>query len=322
MTDDRSYRGDIESAAGYIRSFYSTEPLEEFIEDSSISPDDFRKASGTFDSAVAAVDGSNSVVLESGSFSILAIRAVSAGFREGKRLFTRSTPMRLPRLSGPDMPEEYRRLYNECFGNHPENPLEDEPSRAASVFRDTLEYWAAGETIKILDKGDCLMLDGNLRTSHASHDPVLSNIVRDCGNRGIYLVSVSKRNSLTWNGYPVDIMINALASKFGVKAPWYIEIPPEIVDQKIYDQWHRGRTYITKMHPASKIVLKIEVPKYADDSYTERAVSACVRYSGDGRIPGYPYPLMEAHRECCITRESTDAVRQDIIKEMDQKEST
>lgn len=319
MRSDSSYRDDIDSVAGYISGICSGEPLKRIIEEAPITPEKFRNPAKRFDSTVAAVDGSNAMILESGSFSVAAIRAVSVAFKRGDRLFTKTTPLRLPRISGAHVSDEYRRLYTECFGAEPENPLEDEPSRAASVFRDTLEYWTANETMKELQEGDCLMLDGNLRTSHASHDPVLSDIVRDCGNRGIYLVSVSKRNSLTWNGYPLDIVLDAAASELGIKPPWYIEVPEDLPDQRRHEQWHRGKTYIIKMHPASGIVLKAEIPKYADDEYAERAISACAEYSGDGRIPGYPYPLMEAHRECCITQEITDIIRQDVIGKIDRK---
>ena len=318
MRNNRLYRDDLDSVAGYINGICSGEPLKRIIEDAPINPEHFRNPAKGFDSTVAAVDGSNAMILESGSFSVVAIRAVSVAFRGGERLFTKTTPLRLPRISRLHAPDEYRHLYMECFGSEPENPIDDEPSRAASVFRDTLEYWTARETLEELKTGDCLLLDGSLRTSHASHNPVLSDIVRDCGNSGIYLVSVSKRNSLTWDGFPLDIAINAAASEFGIKAPWFIEIPKGITDQKRHEQWHRGKTYIIKMHPASGIVLKAEIPKYADDAYAETALSACAEYSGDGRIPGYPYPLMEAHRECCITQEITDIIRQDVIGRIDE----
>ncbi|MBN1433050.1 MAG: DNA double-strand break repair nuclease NurA [Methanomicrobiaceae archaeon] len=321
MRTDEIYRDDIESAAGYISRICSGESLKKIIEELTITPEDFKRPSGGFDSAVAAVDGSNVFILESGAFSIAAIRAASVAFKSGERLFTKTTPLRLPQISKARVSDEYNRLYTECFGEEPENTVDDEPSRAASVFRDTLEYWTVKETMKVLGKGDCLMLDGSLRTSHASHDPVLSDIVRECGNNAIYLISVSKRNSLTWNGYPLDILLDAAASEFGIKAPWYIEVPVNITDQKRHEQWHRGRTYILKMHPSSEIVLKAEVPKYADEEYVDKAISACSNYSVDGRIPGYPYPLMEAHRECCITREITDIIRNDIIGEINRKGS-
>jgi len=319
MREDNSYTNDLDSAAGYISEMCSDENLKRIIEDIPVTTGDFRNPKNGFNHAVAAVDGSNSMVLESGSFSVAAIRAVSVAFRENERLFTKTTPMRLLRISNTHVSSEYQNLYKECFGIEPENPLEDEPSRSASVFRDTLEYWTAKETMEELGEGDCLMLDGSLRTSHASHDPVLSDIVRDCGNMGIFLVSISKRNSLTWEGCPLDIALDAVASEFGIKAPWYIEVPEDVPEQKRHEQWHRGRTYIIKMHPASRVVLKAEIPKYADEEYTEKALSACAAYSGDGRIPGYPYPLMEAHRECCITQEICDIIRQDLIKNIDRR---
>lgn len=317
MRNSRHYQEDIDSVAGYIKQISSDDNLKQFIEECDLSIEDFRRPSGGFSGVAAAVDGSNAMILESGSFSVAALRAVSVAFKKGERYFAKTTPLRLPRLSAADVSEEYKRLYRECFDKEPQNPVEDDPSRAASVFRDTLEYWAAKQTINELDKGDCLMLDGSLRTSHASHDPVISDIVRDCGNRGIYLISISKRNSLTWNGLPLGITLDAAASELGIGAPWYIEVPDNMPDQKRHEQWHRGRTYIIRMHNASGIVLKAEIPKYADEVYVEKAISACADYSGDGRIPGYPYPLMEAHRECCITQEIADIIRQDIIRKID-----
>ncbi|ADN35799.1 NurA domain protein [Methanolacinia petrolearia DSM 11571] len=318
MRNNRLYRDDLDSVAGYINGICSGEPLKRIIEDAPINPEDFRSPANGFDSTVAAVDGSNAMILESGSFSVVALRAVSVAFRGGERLFTKTTPLRLPRISKLHTHEEYLNLYKECFKKEPKNLIYDEPSRAASVFRDTLEYWTAKETVKELRRGDCLMLDGSLKTSHATHHPVISDIVEDCKETGIYLVSVSKRTSLTWNGFPLDITLNAVASEFRIKAPWYIEVPEEIIDQKQKDEWQNGRSYIIKLHPASEIVLRAEIPKNLTDEYTDKALSACAEYSGDGRIPGYPYPLMEAHRECCITQEITDIIRQDVIGRIDE----
>jgi NurA-like 5'-3' nuclease len=40
-----------------------------------------------------------------------------------------------------------------------------------------------------------------------------------------------------------------------------------------------------------------------------QALAAC---AGDGRIPGYPYPLLDAHRTVAIGEELTDQIQQDI----------
>ena len=41
------------------------------------------------------------------------------------------------------------------------------------------------------------------------------------------------------------------------------------------------------------------------------SITACC---DDGRIPGYPYPLLDAHRTVVIDQMLTEQIRQDLMK--------
>jgi hypothetical protein len=69
--------------------------------------------------------------------------------------------------------------------------------------------------------------------------------------------------------------------------------------------------YVACLHPRSKGPLKIELPLG-----TMNAAEIMDRLAGcsaDGRIPGYPYPLLDAHRTVALTEEIVDQVRGDLL---------
>ncbi len=56
----------------------------------------------------------------------------------------------------------------------------------------------------------------------------------------------------------------------------------------------------------------MELPKGTDEETAAATMQALAACAGDGRIPGYPYPLLDAHRTVAIDEALTDQVRQDI----------
>jgi hypothetical protein len=69
--------------------------------------------------------------------------------------------------------------------------------------------------------------------------------------------------------------------------------------------------YVACLHPRSKGPLKIEL--MAGTKNAEEIMNRLAGCSADGRIPGYPYPLLDAHRTVALTEEIIDQVRGDLL---------
>ncbi|MGC9435172.1 MAG: DNA double-strand break repair nuclease NurA [Methanomicrobiales archaeon] len=285
---------------------------------SGLGADDFRHPAGSFDGRICAVDGSNTTLLRTGSAHWVAARAGASIFSGNRPAGQKITPLRVVQVGVNRESPEFEDLFCDCFGEPPTSPLRGEDyQQGGSVIRDTIEYWAIRELIRELAAGDLLCIDGALRVSHAAHLPVMDTVITEAAARGVGIVAVSKQTSATWDGgYPLIPAISALASREGVRAPWYVKIPQGFLDQRVHEEWRRGETCVARLHPRARMAFKIEVPAGATETAIDRTVSACAACAGDGRLPGYPFPLMDAHLLATITAAATDDLLGRIIARM------
>jgi len=313
---DRDYERAADTMAIRIREAVPANLVQKFREQGGISPDDFRSCEAGSSGETCAVDGSNGILLESGSMAIVLFRAAQSTFYNTERRRRSSSSLRFAIIGPGPENEDFPLLYEECFGQAPGTPLGNEDrSRAAGILRDTLEYWVTEQMATTLEPGALLLRDGPLRVSHASHDPVLTRIEEICRLRGIDLAGVSKQTSATWGGgHPLLPSVHGLAGFYGIQAPWWVRIDPAILDHAQFPQWQHGRIYIACLHPWAKTPMKIELSKNLPDSQEKVIMDRLAACSGDGRIPGYPYPLFDAHRTVVLTNEITEQVRSDLIR--------
>jgi hypothetical protein len=319
VNPDRTYLGDVIAALEHIREICPADLAERFGAQSGIGREDFLQCSPASPGRLAAVDGSNAMILESGSFSLAAVRAVVSCFAQDRREFLRSTSTRLVKIEAREgYVARFAALYREYFGEEPQQGLAaDDPARAIAVVREMVEFAAAREALESLEEGDTLLLDGSLRVGHASHLPVLRELLFGAGNAGIRVAGISKRTSATWGGgYPLVLAVDMFATHAGIRSPWCVRIPEEVLDQTPHAQWQRGVPYVARFHEKGETAFKIEVPDYADEHAAIEACSACAAYAGDGRIPGYPYPLLDAHRAVVLGADEVEQITCDIIKGM------
>jgi hypothetical protein len=261
---------------------------------------------------IAAVDGSNSAVLESGSLSLSVVRAGVVILRGGEIERKRTPLLLVHRGSGSD---DFSTIYHECFGTNPGKPLEgEEQAMMATLTRDTLEYWVAGQVLGSLERGDLLLLDGALRVSHESHDPVLTGLISEAGRNGVMVAAVAKRTSATFgNGYPLLPGASAYLAMKGVSSPWWMRIDESFLDQTRFPQWQHGDVHVASLHRHATVPLKIEFPVRQRPEVSAKAISLMAGCADDGRIPGYPFPLLEAHRASVISQAVVNQVRQDVL---------
>ncbi|MDD1673927.1 MAG: DNA double-strand break repair nuclease NurA [Methanomicrobiales archaeon] len=312
---DPEYDHELHITAGLIRATIPANLIEGFSQVSGISERDFQNCSPTSSGEISAIDGSHFIMLESGSTALAILRAAQTTYWDMKRFRRSLTPLKFA-LIGPETENQiFPELYRSCFGQVPGTPLaNDDKSRAAAILRDTLEYWVTEQMATELNTGALLLRDGPLRVSHASHDPVLIRIVDTCKERDIDLVGVSKRTTSTWGGgHPLLLSVGGLAKSLQIRPPWWIRINPSILDRSQFPQWQHGQMFIVCLHPRAKSPLKVELPRDLPLVQIEEIMNRLVSCSGDGRIPGYPFPLFDAHRTVTLTKEVVDQVRNDLV---------
>jgi hypothetical protein len=315
MNIDEEYRRDLDLLVGRIGSLGPPDLHNRFAESFGLDAGSYRRVRPVQEGTVAAVDGSHAMLLDAGCISVAVLRAAACGFSAGARRFRSVTPFRLVTLGREDSDGSFSGLYRECFGTEPEATVrDDEPEKAAAVMRDTLEYRAALEAAGRLARGDLLLLDGALRVTHASHEPVLLNLIRTCAKRGIHLCAVTKRTAITWGGgLPLVPAALALAEAHSVTPPWVLRVGEEGLDVTPYRQWRHGVPCVTALHPRSSLAFKIEVPAPTGDDALEAMVSRLAGWSDDGRVTGYPYPLLDAHRTARIPADALVRARNDLL---------
>lgn len=312
---DEEYRGAIRETAGRIRANVPADIVEKFAATCGVSASDVVPCTPAAPGEVCAVDGSNVTLLESGSIALAVVRAAAATFADNTRTRRSVTPMTFALIGPGAENQDFPVLYADCFGHPPGKPLPNEDiTRAAGILRDTVEYWVTETMAKELGGGAILLRDGPLRVSHESHDPVLSRIAATCRERKIALAGISKRSAATWGGgFPLLPAVAGFAREQGIRAPWWIRIDPAVLDHQPYHQWQHGETCVACLHPRAAGPLKIELAKGTSREAAGRVMDRLAGCSADGRIPGYPYPLFDAHRTVALTGEIACQVKSELI---------
>lgn len=320
MTLEGEYRQGLAVLAECIRGLDPPDLDTRFSSCFDLDSGSYRRIHPAQEGTVAAVDGSNAMLLDAGCISVALLRAAVCGFSAGARRFRSVTPLRIATLGREARDGSFSGLYRECFGSDPEATVrDDEPERTAAVMRDTLEYWVALRAAERLGRGDLLVLDGALRINHASHEPVLVQLIRTCAKKGIHLCAVTKRTAITWGGgLPLVPAALSLARSCAITPPWVLRVREEGLDLTPFRQWRHGAICIAALHPGSSLAFKIEVPGPTDDAALGKTISLLAGWSDDGRVTGYPYPLLDAHRTARIPADALQQVKDDLLADIGQ----
>ena len=322
MDAETAYRQAIRRVAARIRECAPADISTRFAAAGGFDAASYTHFEPGFEGAVCAVDGSNAIILDAGSFAIAAIRASVSAFARGRRLYRRTTPLHVITVNPGAGNEDFDEIFYDCFRRRPGTRLDhDDPARNAAIIRDTLELWSAMEMAAELDTGDLLILDGTLQVRHASHAEVIEALLNLCNLRGVLIAAVTKRTSLTWGGgHPIVPAAEGLARGVGVAAPWYLSVSGAsgLIDRQETQTWkQRGEQYVARLHPRAARAFKVEIPGHYTPDMVDAVFSGLAAYSDDGRVTGYPYPLLDAHLTTRITQDAVEQIRQDIIHGLD-----
>jgi hypothetical protein len=310
----KSYEESVDKALQRITEHIPEDLVGKFAQESGITREDIHTIPQGRSGMVTAVDGSNTMVLEGGSVAIAAIRAVQTTFLDNKRHTRSITPLTLVTIGPGHRNRDFDELYQDCFGIPPHKGLDNaDPERASAILRDTLEYWVARQTVRTLPAGALLLLDGALRVSSQNHEPVLTEIIATAQERSVLLAAIAKRTRVTWGGgHPLLPAISGLSSHLGISGPWWAKVDEHLPDHTEYRQGRHGELYIASLHSRVSRSMKIDLPKGTGEETAAATMQALAACADDGRIPGYPYPLLDAHRTCLIDEPLVTQIQQDI----------
>jgi hypothetical protein len=314
MDTRSSYEESVQRALGRIAAHVPEDLVARFVAGSGIVRDDIHPIAAAPSGIVSAVDGSNAMVLEGGSVAIAAVRAARTTFTGNERAGRSVTPLTLVTIGPGHRNQDFDEMFHECFGVPPKKGLDNsDPERASAILRDTLEYWVALRTAATLPPGALLLIDGALRVSSQNHEPVMEEIVRTAQERGILLAAVAKRTRATWEGgHPLLPALGGLVEQLGITGPWWTAIDEHLLDHTEYRQGRHGKIFVASLHPHFSRPLKMELPKETDEQTAAATMQALAACAGDGRVPGYPYPLLDAHRTVEIDEPLVQQILQDI----------
>jgi hypothetical protein len=314
LTTRTSYEESVDRALRRINEHIPEDLVQTFAQESGITREDIHTIPPGRSGMVTAIDGSNTMVLEGGSVSLAAIRAVQTTFLNNERHHRSITPLTLVTIGPGHRNRDFDELYQDCFGIPPHKGLDNaDPERASAILRDTLEYWVGLHTARTLPEGALLLLDGALRVSSQNHEPVLASIITTAQERGILLAAVAKRTRVTWGGgHPLLPAIGGLVAQFGVAGPWWAKIDEHLLDHTEYRQGRHGELYIASLHSQWSRPMKVDLPKGTGEVAAAATMQALAACADDGRIPGYPYPLLDAHRTVVIDEPLVTQIQQDL----------
>lgn len=228
--------------------------------------DEFRPLN-PLNARLSAVDGGSACLIDGVTFVVVAIRTGHVTF-DG------------PRRTGDDLSAVRLRWM--------ESRAED-LSYLVSHTRERMEVQQALRAIERLNPGDSIVMDGSLP---AKPDEAWKALYDAAIERGVYLMALSKRTSLSVGRWPVAPLATSTSRRTGIKAPWYVSLGTDDVS-----------TYLVCLHPFTNWVFRVDV---LGDSPTP--LGCLIRYSTDALYPGYPYPLAAAHNMVTLSRGEVDYI--------------
>lgn len=236
---------------------------------------------------VAAVDGSNVTLAESGAHLVGAWRVGRVDLARGALVHAMPRPPEVGLLVDKDVEPLRSRLA--AAGVSVESPR-----LAAGAMLEHLrtlaELGEALDAVEALGPRDLLLLDGALQARTAI--PLMDRLAARARVRGVDLVGVCKSTSLTVGPAPALVACRLAARDLGA-TPWCVEIPaPPAV---------RGRVFVARLSAAEPRPFRFDVAAADDDP--RRVLGSLATLAGHPAYPGYPSPLAMAHNAALLSEQ-------------------
>jgi hypothetical protein len=166
-----------------------------------------------------------------------------------------------------------------------------------------------------LERGDLIVHDGTLQTSHTNEQIYTARAFRAGIEKGVVFAGISKTSTLfTTTGLSLLGAVQKLAEDYKVRGPWCLPIA------KVVNVKHNAFLYVVKLHESAKYVFRCEICGEQARGMSEEdfcnVTSALACNSKDISFPGYPYGLIDADSFARVSGDEIDKYRVLLMSEI------
>lgn len=291
---------ELRSELGRMASFRDLREAREAIDITEIRP-----AEAPLD--LVAVDGSYTFLWNLGSMWLAVARAAAIPYVCTGTSFHKRAPEIVDRAIMVSTWEEvvdrqgefYRRLFDATRGSG------DQHREMVNEFRKHLEGELALRMAERM-KGVIIALDGSLAAVPKELDH-LEDVVAACEANDNVLVGVSKDSLL--HAFGQSLPDEQFLRGYGKAG--YVRVPKDFEGRQrglLY-----GDVYFARLHPQAGKWFRVDVATPKDDP--DFVFAHLAAHARSGISPGYPFPLIEAHRLAVFLRQFPDRLVDEILKE-------
>ena len=308
-----------EKAVGRLLSSGKREPGEPFFADRHysafpLSKNNFHSFEPADEMPLCFVDGGNSEIISSPSFSASLVRVVAVAFGNSSRINSVSSEFLCVSTTRAESGRHFydaeiihlagEKLLGE-FSLDSRDPGVSQGgfsvpiSATGSAARRFAEWKMAEKAAGLMEEG-ALVRDGTLQTAIASEGGYAEAAYGAARRRGIIFTALAKTSSLlTTTGVSLTYAIDSLSS--GVKPPWhYFPITKNTQPD------HKAEIYCVKLHDRGA-AFRFEVLRGQD---ALAALFASLAFNAsDLAFPGYPYGLVVADDEARVPQAEAQALK-------------
>lgn len=242
---------------------------------------------------VVAVDGSQSILAESGDALLAAYRAGSVRLGGGA---SRVPPPDLVLLTPDDARAQLAERLEEAGLSAQGLPRID-ASGALDALRGLAESQECLRAVGTLGAGDLLLVDGALQAR--AHAPLLDRLLAEAARRAVDVVGVCKSTSLRI-GHAPALVACRLAARAFASPTWLAPLatPPHV----------RGTSYAARLSAAEERVFRFDVAA-ANGRSAADVLAGVAALCGHPAYPGYPSPLAMAHNAVLLNEDTRRQLR-------------
>lgn len=244
----------------------------------------------------AAVDGGLSILLSSGNFAVGICKASIVIYEHTEQIMAFDTD-ELMVVYGDGLESSLITDMGESIGIPADNPVE---------WRDTISSLMALKEMELVnsifvssENIDCLLIDGALSPPCVIDWDSYGSFLKKLYKKGIMVIGVSKSSTLRWaNNCPLVSRMEDITREWRTGDVWFCKVSslkpgiqnaPDIPD-----------IYLCNLYGGLGPVLRLDIPSVYSGNMDD-IISGLALLSIDPEFPGYPYPLVEAHRRARIT---------------------
>ncbi|RLF23840.1 MAG: hypothetical protein DRN15_01840 [Thermoprotei archaeon] len=141
-----------------------------------------------------------------------------------------------------------------------------------------------------------LMLDGSLNPIvEGLKEDSLIRLLEKAEEYGCRVLAFAKSSRIVYDDVPISLILDFMARHLGLSS-WIC-----------YPLLHRGRLTVAmvKLSPDSRRIFRLDIWGLGD----VLTIASEIAYLQDDALPGYPYPLVRAHRDSRIEKAEAEYVR-------------